>query len=120
MLNENAKQWVAALRSGEYKQGKGCLRDEDDCYCVLGVPCELYHRATGKLAPKLLVKSECYLYGTSGCRLPPKVRDWVGLESCDGSYDTSVLSVDSDKGMSFPELADLIESEPPGLFVDAD
>lgn len=30
-------QWVAALRSGEYQQGKLCLRNKDNCYCCLGV-----------------------------------------------------------------------------------
>ncbi len=31
-------KWIAALRSGEYKQAKGCLRDRDSGgYCCLGV-----------------------------------------------------------------------------------
>lgn len=120
MLNENAKQCVAALRSGEYPQGFGCMRDKDDRYCILGVFCEVYHQATGKLAPELYVYTGYYLYGGRGARLPFEVRDWVGLESCDGSYDDSVLSVDNDNRMSFAELADLIESEPQGLFVDTD
>lgn len=31
------EKWIAALKSGEYKQGTGCLRDADDNYCCLGV-----------------------------------------------------------------------------------
>lgn len=35
---EMKKRWVEALRSGKYKQGKGCLHDEvHDTYCCLGV-----------------------------------------------------------------------------------
>lgn len=43
MLNENAKKWVQALRSGEYKQGKDALRDNDK-FCCLGVACEVYKK----------------------------------------------------------------------------
>ena len=35
-----ADQWVAALRSGKYKQGTGQLRF-DDKYCCLGVLCAI-------------------------------------------------------------------------------
>ena len=28
-------KWVAALRSGDYKQGKGTLLDKDNEYCCL-------------------------------------------------------------------------------------
>lgn len=30
-------KWLAELRSGNYVQGKGCLRSADDKYCCLGV-----------------------------------------------------------------------------------
>lgn len=38
-MNQKQKDlWVAALRSGDYKQGKGALRcKQDDTYCCLGV-----------------------------------------------------------------------------------
>lgn len=36
------KKWVAALRSGEYKQGKGTLyRENNDTHCCLGVACRI-------------------------------------------------------------------------------
>ena len=41
MLNDNAKKWVAALRSGKYEQAKGWLR-EGDKFCCLGVACDLF------------------------------------------------------------------------------
>ena len=41
----NRKKWVAALRSGKYKQGKGQLYDNlDEKYCCLGVACDLFHK----------------------------------------------------------------------------
>jgi hypothetical protein len=37
MDKELKEKWVAALRSGEYQQGRYYLRSEDDRYCCLGV-----------------------------------------------------------------------------------
>ena len=37
---ENVKQWVQALRSGEYHQGHGRLKNADE-YCCLGVLCDI-------------------------------------------------------------------------------
>jgi hypothetical protein len=40
-VEELAKtKWVAALRSGKYRQGTGRLRTKDGGYCCLGVLCE--------------------------------------------------------------------------------
>lgn len=36
-----AKEWVAALRSGKYKQAQEILRDDKGGYCCLGVLCEV-------------------------------------------------------------------------------
>lgn len=46
MDKKTKKEWLKALRSGEYKQGDGALRKEDDdCggekFCCLGVLCDL-------------------------------------------------------------------------------
>ena len=44
MKTEIKTRWIAALRSGEYKQGYGHLRTMDNCYCALGVLCDLYSK----------------------------------------------------------------------------
>lgn len=41
MKKEIADKWIAALESGEYKQGQNVLRSDDGFYCCLGVLCEL-------------------------------------------------------------------------------
>lgn len=46
MKKEIADRWVAALESGEYKQGQRRLRCNDE-YCSLGVLCDLYSKETG-------------------------------------------------------------------------
>lgn len=41
MHPELKAKWIEALRSGRYKQGRGGLRDGDNCYCCLGVLADL-------------------------------------------------------------------------------
>lgn len=55
---ELKQKWIAALKSGEYKQGKSCLHDvEQDTYCCLGVLNEVagygYHSTDGILGTEL-------------------------------------------------------------------
>lgn len=128
-MNDNAKQLVAAMRSGDYKQGMtGHLRSHDDCYCPLGVGCELYHIATGELAAVLDENCEGYSYGGHTDFMPQGVCDWLGLRSNNGSYGPygiakfldSLISDNDILEKSFAEIADIIESEPEGLFVNTE
>lgn len=41
MKKEWADKWVKALRSGEFKQGIGGLKDKNNNYCCLGVLCAI-------------------------------------------------------------------------------
>jgi hypothetical protein len=60
-MNEELKQkWVEALRSGKYKQGKQALRNKADCYCCLGVLCEL--SGLGKWQDNELIDLDHFLY----------------------------------------------------------
>lgn len=119
MLNDNAKQWVEALRSGKYTQGMGLLRSRNDEYCCLGVACELY----AERHPELVIAapredSDYYTYGGRCDTLPHAVVVWLGLRDAAGSYrpEESALTEDNDNGMTFAEIADIIEHEPDGLF----
>lgn len=47
-VKENRAKWVAALRSGEFKQTTGSLKDYYDIgYCCLGVGCVVFQKETG-------------------------------------------------------------------------
>lgn len=118
-------QWVGALRSGEYTQGIGQLREgseeEAGAYCCLGVLCTLYDKAMG---------GDCWEYdsGVTATQYTHKgeknypscaVIDWAGLRNItagpDGGDNTvrigrDDLAVLNDGGKSFEEIADLIES----------
>ena len=115
--------WVAALRSGEYEQGTGSLRNSCGKYCCLGVLCELAVKAGIIPPPELILDSGNYAYGEEKNvgYLPFKVRAWAGLDSMnpavcgpsgavygDGRYG---LAGHNDMGESFNQIADLIEQD---------
>lgn len=109
-MNDNAKKWVAALRSGEYMQGLRALVD-GDCYCCLGVACKVYEKEVGPLPEEWR--------GKTLLDDPIKiVRDWLGLRDECGLYESGCLTEMNDARVPFPEIADIIESEPVGLFVE--
>jgi len=108
-------QWVAALRSGEYKQGKGVLRKGNEL-CCLGVLCEVAILSGIEL--KVHHKNGYTQYDGHGSGLPGTVREWAGLD--DGQPYTSRMDDDgfpmrishvNDGGASFEQIADLIEAE---------
>lgn len=116
-MNDNAKKWVKVLRSGEYPQGT-CYLNRDGKFCCLGVACELYQKETGALTVRENNSIVTY-QGLDGA-LPNLVKDWLGLSSVTGSFYelniTESLAGKNDSGFSFNEIADIIESEPKGLF----
>lgn len=111
-------KWIAALRSGEYKQGIGCLHESDE-YCCLGVLCDLHAKATRN-------DWNGDLYLGEGYTLPSPVQKWAGLrgEVPEVGEDSIALTVYNDgrskedaanfclpevEPKTFPEIADLIE-----------
>lgn len=124
-MNEQIKKrWVEALRSGNYQQGIGYLRqhaqsDGQDYYCCLGVLCEL------AVADGVVVRGEAgdqvHHYGPEGGSsaefnaqlLPRTVADWAGLDDCSPSVPVSDerrgLADENDNGASFDEIAAWIE-----------
>lgn len=123
MPNEPARLWVEALRSGQYRQGHSALRN-DDAYCCLGVACEVYRQITGAgdwEREDSQTGRQAFRAGRSSSTvvLPKLVQRWLGLVTEGGTYNDSSLYKDNDeKGKTLEEIADIIESEPEGLFVD--
>jgi hypothetical protein len=104
---EIKKKWISALRSGEYKQGKGQLRLEDE-YCCLGVLCDL---AVKSGVDVKVSKNFLYMtYDGADLTLPEKVRKWAGLEDGDPWTEGHQLSAwNDDEGADFEKIAQLIE-----------
>jgi len=128
MLNENAKKWVAALRSGKYTQARSYLTTASGD-CCLGVACKLFMAEhPDELWPVLsgggiiqyayANEDEDYRWTVS---LPPMVQIWLGLRTENGNYGpmrVEALATDNDDGFTFEEIADIIEAEPEQLFVE--
>jgi hypothetical protein len=132
-MNENAKRWVEALRSGKYPQTRRTLKD-DAGFCCLGVACDLYAEEVEGANWKLRGEGAQAFHGVRSIGYsvpPPEVIEWLGLRSEIGhvnDVDPSLTmlndgSAQADSGMdvrrhSFVEIADWIASEPEGLFVE--
>lgn len=111
-MNKKIKEdWVKALRSGEYAQGKGELHNkEDNTFCCLGVLCDLYLKAKG------LTWDDKTNIGTS---LPTAVvTDWaemplIGKDDWKVEYKNQSRWLEhlNDKEHSFETIAKLIEEQ---------
>lgn len=111
-LNPVAQKWVEALRSDRFTQTKRFLRTKEG-FCCLGVACELYREENGG------EWTDAYTgiaFESSVKTLPDKVKDWLHLRSDNGSFRQGCLSQQNDQGMTFAEIADLIEQHADELF----
>jgi hypothetical protein len=108
------KKWIAALRSGEYTQGKKQLHTKEGSFCCLGVLCDLYLKEKG-LVWEEDSDGEGYelVYGDRRyITIPPlNVREWAGLEPDMNSYrGDSLIKHNDELGSDFNEIADVIEA----------
>lgn len=132
MNPEIKAQWVAALRSGEYQQGKRYLRrqwnNEEPQYCCLGVLCDLAAKAgvvTKSVKPLGLSLKATY-YGAENkddAKVPIRaIADWAGLrhpipsvlvEQDNGAFKDRVMLTELNDvaGYTFGQIADLIEEQ---------
>ena len=110
------KLWVAALRSGEYKQGEGQLRvatETGTSFCCLGVLCNLHAQAHPEIAA---MNDNPEMYMGEADVLPAAVIKWAGVKLQSGDYviidnHYERLSHHNDIGRTFAEIADAIESQ---------
>jgi hypothetical protein len=119
-MNENAKKWVLALRSGKYKQGKHRLTSivgGEEQHCCLGVACKLAVEAgvVKVTSPRVgyILYGENFAYADNA--LPDGVVRWLGMQTAYGQLDDAPfgsLIRANDSGQTFPEIADLIEQHP--------
>jgi hypothetical protein len=122
MMQSDLKQkWIEALRSGEYKQGKGGLvtyTNEEPFYCCLGVLCDLL--AKDGIGHWNNDTSQRYIYyptdveddskdasiaGRSGS-LPIATQRLVGL---DDWHQMLLANMNDTRGLSFTSIAEYIE-----------
>lgn len=125
-MKRRRKLLTDALRSGDYDQCKSYLRDNGG-FCCLGVACDVFAKETGRgrwvgledLGWHFQIGEQ-----TRSRRLPDKVMGWYGFADNSVAYpdpDDKLTILDlanwNDDGKDFPWIADLIDSEPEGMFV---
>lgn len=110
MKRADFKKWIAALRSGKYKQGYKALKDDTGGYCCLGV---LQHclvgdveRTTASNIPKLYpskvwLRERGITFNNQALAGAPNVDDGHG-----GLIAVDVLN---DLHTSFSKIADMLE-----------
>jgi hypothetical protein len=127
-VNQEIKAaWVAALRSGEFEQGRGALFGVDDqgkaSYCCLGVLSKLAVDAeVVEMDPTSQLGNGCHRFGRMSSEgfkgtysyLPVDVQDWAGVNGDpEVTIDekTMYLSQHNDMGATFAQIAEAIESQ---------
>ena len=129
-LKRRRAAWIAALRSGKYQQTKGALcriaEDGSKSYCCLGIGCVVaielgLDLRVGKFGEKLEFGMEW-----KTVVMPEEVIALFGMKRYNGGFygyrldkddePCSCLSELNDHGFDFSQIADFIESNPPGLW----
>lgn len=126
---EHKAKWLTALRSGKYKQGHLALRNDRNEYCCLGVLCDvLKDEIGGYWVPDgnrytFVTGDDDYNRNNAG--LPQLIADLTGMEylgqfnastkrainaswTVPGSHH-SLSDLNDSSGMTFAEIADVIE-----------
>jgi len=130
MLPEIKKLWIDALRSGEYKQQAGSLRQVEDgktCFCALGVLCEIalkhgvkgLHHGPDRGYYVGHIADDVY----ENHALPEPVQTWLGdyvmpyitlVVDSEGKpiKEVSIAKLNDQQELTFSEIADMLEKEP--------
>jgi hypothetical protein len=109
-MKPDVKQaWLTALRSGDYQQGEGYLRQGDQ-YCCLGVLCDLYGKAVGPewSEPPEDDPDQARFMLDNDTTLPFEVQEWADIPGQPAPLDLAALN---DSGTTFEELANIIERD---------
>jgi hypothetical protein len=111
--------WLEALESGDYKQTRDVLHDDDGGYCCLGVACDLYEKHEGPLDKKWrggisVALSKRFTTDDEGSGAEV-VKSWLGLVDDEGGCATlpdekNSLAEMNDEKFDFLAIAEAIRS----------
>lgn len=107
-MNTFAKEWVAALRSGKYRQTRAYLRTNEG-FCCLGVACDLMAPETWET-----ISGSVYSFRGNDANLPKEVARKLNL-----TYEAEdrLTVLNDDKAYTFNRIADYIEENRGNLFL---
>ena len=113
-------QWLEALESGKYIQGRDCLVTTGGKFCCLGVACDLFAGVKAFPVQNNIHGKMAYIGETN--YLPPIVINKLCFFSSDGAQDKSLVNKSksiaqmNDEGMTFKEIAAVIRKNPERFF----
>lgn len=99
---KNIEDWIRALRSGDYKQGKNYLLTDNHRYCCLGVKCSIDGVSDVKIYRTTM--RSFYALDT-GLMLGRAVASILN----NNTDDAHILAAMNDSGSTFNKIADLLE-----------
>lgn len=108
---DERERWTAALRSGDYQQGNGCLSPQVGCYCCLGVLQFIFSSLDPQIHEHHLLAHENW----GANFMPPIDTAWksgilpYGVKLLIPNNQLPNLSQLNDSGMSFADIADIID-----------
>ncbi len=107
------KLWIAALRSGKYEQCKGALHRVNGGYCCLGVLTQLYIKENKLKWKKGTRKRTKLAFDNEQEFVPKTVQTWanINVNGSYGYYGDKDLAEDNDNGLSFEDIANIIEKK---------
>ena len=110
LTKEQKAEWIAALRSGDYKQGQGRLhREDDDSYCCLGV---LAHVCAFNSGSASYLRPESYEYNPGTWSTSAAFLSETMQQSLSGMNDLADMNEEGffEHHYSFSDIANYIEA----------
>ena len=123
---ERRALWAETAKSGKYTQTRHILKhpDKDDCFCFVGLACELYiemHVDAQWVYNDDAEAFDYYVAGSPGQSATRAIANFFGLNSFIGEYGppdgkmNTLVEQNDEYELNFEQMAELLLSEPPGL-----
>lgn len=111
-MNPQLKQsWIAALRGGNYLQGRGCLRERSILgtarFCAMGVLLDLVLATPTHWGRLTRATSRIGLLDEAVGYLPAEICAQIGISS----MQQALIAGLNDQGRSFEQIAEVIERD---------
>lgn len=121
-MNADVKaKWLAALRSGDYRQGTDRLNYGNATYCCLGVLCEIAVAERATEPATRVGDGSTMMYGWSSTTPPEAVMAWAGIDDerrfpalntgtpLEWTAQNVLIEMNDGQGASFEQIADWVE-----------
>ena len=123
MKPELKARWIAALRSGKFKQGRNFLARNNE-FCCLGVACEVFKddiQLKVTETKDLDLRNHYKMYEGSKYALPTRLMEYLELSGSGAEFPSPIkvgihkvaspIGLNDTLGFTFAQIADIIEEQ---------